>query len=92
MVAAGFVTTGLLLTATSIITLALKTGDFAYVIDAHTAGKQSNGKEETDNKNRDGHKYPGNGFKSGVTEGLEYTGAQNSDNRPVQESVVLSCK
>ena len=90
MVAAGFITTGFFLAATFIMTATSVTGDFADVIDTHTASKQSNGKEKTDNKNRDGHKYPGDGFKSGVTEGLEYTGTQHSDNRPVQEPVVLS--
>lgn len=58
------------------------TGDFFNILNAHTTGEQSHGNEETDNEDGNEHQDPCDGFKPAEAEGLENTGAEETNGCP----------
>ena len=89
VIASGLVAVWFLLWLTTAITsvfVALATRNLANIIDSHTTGEQCNGQEETDQKHRNGHKYPGQWFESDMAQSLEDTGAEDCDGDPVENT------
>ena len=88
VIASGLVTAWLLrLTATiTFVFVALATRNLANIIDSHTAGEQRDGQEEANKEHRNGHKYPGEWLESNIAERLEYTGAEDCNRDPVENT------
>jgi hypothetical protein len=66
------------------------TRNLTNIVDTHAAGEESNGKEETHDKNGNCHENPCNRFQTAVAEGLKHTGSQNTYNKPPDHTAEIA--